>query len=66
MAERSSLGTPEEVAKYMAVPLETLYSWRRKRTGPRASRVGRHIRYRWADVERWLDQQASGGGRPAA
>lgn len=29
--------------------------------GPRWSKVGRHVRYRWSDIEKWLDQQAKGG-----
>lgn len=28
--------------------------------GPRASKVGRNVRYRCKDVEKWLDQQAGG------
>lgn len=52
------LGTPEQVAEFLGVPVATLYQWRHRGSGPRASRVGRHIRYRWADVERWLDEQS--------
>jgi excisionase family DNA binding protein len=57
-AERRALGTAEEVAEYLGVPVATLYQWRYHDKGPRASKVGRHIRYRWADVEAWLDSQA--------
>lgn len=53
------LATTEEVAEHLQVPITTLYQWRNKGTGPRASRVGRHLRYRWVDIERWLDQQAA-------
>lgn len=52
------LATPEQVSEYLGVPVQTLYMWRYRGTGPRSSRVGRHIRYRWVDVERWLDEQA--------
>jgi excisionase family DNA binding protein len=45
------LATPREVASYLQVPVKTLYTWRYKRVGPRAHRVGRHLRYRWEDVE---------------
>jgi len=31
--------------------VKTLYTWRYKRVGPRGHRVGRHLRYRWEDVE---------------
>lgn len=53
------LGTAEEVSQYLGVPIDTLYIWRARGKGPRASKVGRHLRYRWPDVETWLDKQAS-------
>ena len=53
------LMTPQEVAEYLAVPQRNLYRWRAEGTGPRAAKVGKHLRYRRADVERWLDEQAS-------
>ena len=52
------LGTAPEVADFLGVPVKTLYTWRTTSVGPRASRVGKHLRYRWADVESWLDAQA--------
>lgn len=58
---RRPLATPEEVADYYGVPVATLYQWRHRGVGPRASKVGRHVRYRWEDVEKWLDQRAGGG-----
>jgi excisionase family DNA binding protein len=51
------LGEPLEVADILKVPLTTLYQWRYKGIGPPSIRVGRHIRYRWADVEAWLEEQ---------
>lgn len=48
------LWSPDDVADYLGVPVATLYGWRYKGTGPRAMRVGRHLRYRRADVEAWL------------
>lgn len=57
--ERTRTATAAEVAEYLQVPVSTLHIWRTRKTGPRASRVGRHLRYRWSDVERWLDQRAS-------
>jgi excisionase family DNA binding protein len=44
-----------EVASYLGVPVKTLYQWRHKGVGPRAMRVGRHLRYRRSEVDRWLD-----------
>ena len=46
--------TPEDLASLFGVPLETVYQWRRKRTGPPGFRVGRHLRYDPAAVSRWI------------
>ncbi len=47
--------TPAEVAELLGVPVETLYQWRRKRTGPPAFRVGRHLRYDPVRLRQWVD-----------
>ncbi|MGW0333300.1 helix-turn-helix transcriptional regulator [Streptomyces sp. NPDC003011] len=47
--------TPADVADLLGVPVETLYQWRRKRTGPPAFRVGRHLRYDPARLRQWVD-----------
>lgn len=46
--------TPVDLADLVGVPLETVYQWRRKGTGPRGFRVGRHLRYDPEDVRRWI------------
>jgi excisionase family DNA binding protein len=55
------LATAEEVSKFLGVPVETLYHWRKQGRGPKGARVGRHLRYRWADVHDWYDEQARAG-----
>jgi hypothetical protein len=35
------LWTPTDVPAYLSVPVQTLYQWRLKRTGPPCRRVGR-------------------------
>lgn len=59
MTARQPLATIGEVSAFLGIPVATLYGWRSKGTGPRGASVGRHVRYRWVDVERWLDEQAS-------
>ena len=27
--------------------------------GPKAAKIGRHLRYRWSDVEAWFEQRAA-------
>lgn len=53
------LWTVEDVSRYLGVPVETLYRWRKVRYGPRAARVGRHLRYDPEDVRVWLRNRAS-------
>lgn len=60
-AGRDPLATPEDVAAYLGVPVKTLYQWRHRRTGPQVHKVGRHLRYRWQEVDAWLDAQTSYG-----
>ena len=48
------LWTPTDVAAYLSVPVQTLYQWRRKRTGPPCRRVGRHLRYEPNAVRTWF------------
>ena len=45
--------SPEELADREGVPLETVYHWNKTRTGPSYLKVGRHVRYRVADVLAW-------------
>ena len=52
--------TPVDLAKLLGVPVETIYQWRYKRTGPPGFRVGRHVRFDPAVVRKWIDQQTEG------
>ncbi len=47
----------DELAAYLDVPVKTLYAWRYRSEGPPALRVGRHLRYRWSDVQEWIQQR---------
>ncbi|WP_198961258.1 AlpA family transcriptional regulator [Pseudonocardia sp. MH-G8] len=65
---RKPLATRLEVAEYLGVPVATLDRWAHHGTGPAYRKIGRHTRYRWEDVETWIEQQAAGGtgqARPA-
>ncbi|WP_046705732.1 helix-turn-helix domain-containing protein [Streptomyces europaeiscabiei] len=47
--------TPEDLVEMFELPsVQTVYQWRRKRTGPRGFRVGRHVRYDPEDVRAWV------------
>ena len=47
----------EELADYLEVPVKTIYTWRHRNTGPKGFRVGKHLRFRWHDVQAWVAQR---------
>jgi excisionase family DNA binding protein len=53
--DRIALMTPDEVAELLRVSKSTLYSWRQHSIGPVGLRMGKHLRYRWVDVEDYLN-----------
>ena len=48
----------QEIADRLRIPLQTLYRWRVDGRGPKAFKLGRHLRYRLADVDAWVESQA--------
>lgn len=58
-----SLVTIDDVAAFLRIDKGTLYQWRSRRKGPRAFKVGRHLRYDMAEVRAWLETQGAGHGR---
>jgi excisionase family DNA binding protein len=59
--------TIRELAEREGVPVGTVYQWNTKGTGPRYMTIGRHVRYRLADVEAWENSQyAPHSGGPVA
>lgn len=54
----TDLRTPEYFSQLAGVPLQTVYGWNSKGTGPRYVRVGRHVRYRQSDIDAWLDSHS--------
>jgi len=54
---RSGLATPREVSELTGVPVGTLGQWRWQGVGPDYIKLGKHVRYSWPAVERWLETQ---------
>ena len=52
----------QELADYLAVPVKTIYAWRYHGEGPRGFRIGRHVRFRWHDVQVWLADRIAAEG----
>jgi excisionase family DNA binding protein len=44
----------DELAQYLGVPVTTIYDWRVDGKGPRAIRVGRHLKFAVSDVKAWI------------
>lgn len=59
MTAPEPLRTPIETAAYLKVPVKTLERWRYAGDGPRFYRVGRHARYKVADLDAYLESVAS-------
>ncbi|WP_380166435.1 helix-turn-helix transcriptional regulator [Jannaschia sp. R86511] len=57
--EAAPLWRVTDVSAFLGVPVATLYQWRHNGTGPKAYRLGKHLRYRQADVEAWLADQVA-------
>lgn len=52
--------TPEDLVALLRLPsVETVYQWRRKRTGPPGFRAGKHLRFDPAAVARWIDARTT-------
>lgn len=53
--------TAQQLADYLDIPLATIYAWRYRHQGPPGFRVGRHLRFRWRDIEDWIGQRVQAG-----
>ena len=47
----------QQVSEFLGIPVQTLYMWRYQGTGPKAYRLGRHLRYAPAEILRWLEEE---------
>lgn len=56
-AQRTGNATPAEAAAHLRRSVKTLRNWRSMGIGPRWNGEGHGVRYRWADLEVWLEAQ---------
>ena len=52
--------TPDELAARLKVKVATLRDWRYHQTGPPYVHVGRRVRYRPSDVDKWIEGSSVG------
>jgi predicted DNA-binding transcriptional regulator AlpA len=57
------LWSVQETARFLGLPVATLYQRNHKKTGPRSYKVGRYRRYDPGDVMAWLEARASDADR---
>jgi hypothetical protein len=65
-SDREPLADSEAVAAYLDVSDRTVGQWRRARRGPKFVLVGKHVRYRWSDIDAWLASQEGQQNRGAS
>jgi excisionase family DNA binding protein len=53
--------SPVQVAEWLGIPLSTLYSWRHTGTAPPAYRLGKHLRFKRAEVVAWVESRGDAG-----
>ncbi|MBZ9638005.1 DNA-binding protein [Streptomyces sp. PSKA30] len=64
---RRPLATVPDLAEHYGVPQATVRRWHYTQTfiGPLMFRVGKYLRARWEDIDRYDAEQATGGQRAA-
>ncbi|WP_436788235.1 helix-turn-helix domain-containing protein [Yinghuangia sp. YIM S10712] len=55
--KREPLVSAQEVADFLDIPLQTIYTWRHRGKGPKFTMVGRHLKTKWSIVDAWLEAQ---------
>jgi hypothetical protein len=49
--------SPEQFSEEYQIPVATVYQWRYRGVGPTWHKIGKHLRARRTDVDRWADEQ---------
>lgn len=53
--ERQPLASVDEVSEHLGLSAKTLLNWRYLGIGPRSFKVGGYVRYRWADIDEYVE-----------
>jgi excisionase family DNA binding protein len=49
--------TITELSEHLAIPVKTIYNMRAQHRGPRASKIGKTLRYELSEVHAWVRAQ---------
>jgi predicted DNA-binding transcriptional regulator AlpA len=52
--------SPAQLADWLGVPVRSVYVWNQLGTGPRPTKIGKHVRYSRQAVASWLAEQGRG------
>ena len=58
-AKIEELWSIQDVSRYLQIPVKTLYRWRGQGHGPKARRLGKHLRYNPEDVRVWFESRGA-------
>lgn len=62
MVDRRPLATLDDFCGYVGIAAQTYYNWKwQGRDLPPVRRIGRSLRFRWDDIEKWVDAQTDRG-----
>lgn len=53
------LAVAQQVADFLGTTVDTLANWRYRGVGPRFVKVGGIVRYRWSDVNAWVESRVA-------
>ena len=59
-ADGDRLWSIKDVGRYLDVPVATIYQWRVRGEGPRATRMGKHLRFEPEIVRAWVSEHREG------
>jgi predicted DNA-binding transcriptional regulator AlpA len=56
----SKLWGIDDLAEYLGVPKQTIYTWRTKNYGPPGQRIGKYVKFIPEAVYAWVQNQTEG------
>lgn len=64
MSTNEPLISHTEAATYLGIPPATLHQWNHRGIGPRSYRIGKYRKYRYSDLNTFIESKASATNEP--